>query len=177
MNKFVFKNYIVNIVLGSALMIFAVLAMFVFDWIGDFVNIVVAIIIAYYSIVRFIKEQEKYKNSNALMILGVELGVALVLGVLLVINEIDIYFAIGLVLYLRGFTYLLILQLLKLRTKFYHFLISMAVLTLGTYIFFVRPDIDTLIQFAVFIFLLTYGILLLVFGLRQIKKPKGGTNE
>lgn len=170
MNKFVFKVPLANLILGGILVIVSVLGMFVFDWFSDFVNIVVAVIIVYYSIARFAKERLKYRNQQALMILSAELAIAFLLVILLVLREIDIYFGIGLVLYLRGLTYLLILQLLKLRTAFLNFVISIVVLTLGAYVFFVRPAFDDLIEYGLFILLTAYGILLIVYGIKYFKK-------
>ena len=170
MNKFVFKNPLVNLILGIVLIVFAVLAMFVFDWMSQFVNIVVAVILIYYSVIRFTKERPKYKNQNALMILSAELVVAILLSVLLVLENLDLHIAIGLVLYLRGFTYLLILQLLKLRTKFINFLIAMFVLTLGAYIYFENPISNEIIEYAIFVALAAYGVLLVVFGAKLFKK-------
>ncbi len=170
MTKLVFKEPLVNLIVGGILVIVSVLGMFVFDWFRDFVNIFAAVIIVYYSVVRFLKEYKKHKNQHALMILSVELVIALVLSVLLVLREIDIYLGIGLVLYLRGFVYLLISQLLKRSTTFVNFLISVGVLTLGAYFYFGRPRIDDIVEWGLFILLTAYGILLIVFGVKYIKK-------
>ncbi len=170
MNRLTFKYPVVNLVIGVILIVIAILGMFVFDWFSDFVNIVIALVIMYYSIARFLSERLKYRNKNALYILSVELAIAFLLSVLLVLREVNIYIAIGLVLYLRGLTYLLILQLLKLRTAFLNFIIAIVVLTLGAYVIFVQPDVETLVEYALFIFFIAYGILLVVFGIKYFKK-------
>ncbi len=170
MKKFVLKHPVLNIILGVALIAFAVLGMFVFDWFSDTVNVVVGALIILYTVFRFNRTRAGYKNSNALMIIAVEAVVAITLAVLLIFNELSMSLVLGLVLYLRGFVYLLILQLLKLRRSFEAFLIYMVVLTLGAYIWFGGPNFGDLFEWILFALIAAYGVLLLVFGIDKVRK-------
>ena len=98
------------------------------------------------------------------MILTVEVVVVITLAVLLIIEQLGLAFVIGLSLYIRGITYLLILQLLKLRSSFQVFVIYLAVMTLGTYILFASPRFGDLFEWALFILIVAYGVFLIAVG-------------
>lgn len=164
MKLYYFKNKTLNIIAGAILVAFAIAAMFFLGILSDFVNIVVAAIIILYSVTRYLKDKNHYKNSNALMILTVEVVVVITLAVLLIIEQLGLAFVIGLSLYIRGITYLLILQLLKLRSSFQVFVIYLAVMTLGTYILFASPRFGDLFEWALFILIVAYGVFLIAVG-------------
>ena len=170
MKKFIFKNPIINIVLGVVLITVAILGQFVFNWFSDAVNIVVGMLLVLYTIFRFDRTRRGYKNSNALMILTVEAIVVITLAVLLMFDQLGLSLVLGFVLYLRGFVYLLILQLLKLRHRFEIFLIYMAVLTLGAYIWFGGPNFGELFTWILFAVIAAYGVLLLILGIDKVRK-------
>ncbi len=167
MKKYAFKQPIVNLVVGVALVVLAVLAMFVFDWINEFARYLVGALIIVYTALRFMNSKG-YKNSKARMILSVEAIVAITLAVLMIIDELRMSFALGATLYMRGFVYLLILQLLNLRRSFETFIVYVAILTLGAYIWFGSADLS-IIEWIVFIFIAAYGLFLALIGLQKLK--------
>ncbi len=169
MKKYAFKHPIVNLVIGIVLVVFAVLAMFVFGWISDFARYLVGAIIIAFTVMRFMTARSGYKNSNAQMILIVEAIVAITLAVLLIIDSIGMQLALGATLYMRGFVYLLILQLLNLRRSFETFIIYVAVLTLGAYVWFGNADL-MIIEWLVFVFVAAYGVFLTLLGITNLKK-------
>ena len=169
MKKYAFTQPIVNLVVGIVLIVLAVLAMFVFDWISDFARYLVGAIIIVYTILRFFTAKNSYKDSNARMILIVEAIIAIVLAVLLIVNEIGMQLALGATIYMRGFVYLLILQLLNLRRNFQTFLIYIVILTLGAYVWFGNADL-TIIEWLVFVFITAVGVFLAIMGFTQLKK-------
>ena len=164
MKLYYFKNNTFNIIAGVVLVVFAILAMFFLNLLSEFVNIVVAAIIILFSVTRFLKDKTHYKNSNALMILTIEVVVVITLAVLLILEQLGLSFVIGVTLYIRGLTYLLILQLLKLRSSFQVFVIYLAIMTLGTYVLFARPRFGDLFEWALFILIVAYGVFLVVIG-------------
>ncbi|MFH5880933.1 MAG: hypothetical protein ACNA7U_08030 [Candidatus Izemoplasmataceae bacterium] len=167
-----FKNNVFNIIAGILLVAFAIAAMFFLGILSDFVNIVVAAIIILYSVTRYLKDKTLYKNNNALMILTVEVIVVITLSVLLILEQLGLAFVIGLTLYIRGLTYLLILQLLSLKSTFQVFVIYLAVMTLGTYILFANPRFGELFEWVLFIFMLAYGVFLIALGSNKKIKQK-----
>ncbi len=172
MKKFVFGNPILNIVFGLALIIVAILGMFVFNWFSDTLNIVIGVLIIVYTLLHFAKERTRYKDSNALLILIVEAIVAITVAVLLMFDQLGITFTLGLVLYMRGLAYLLIMQLLKLRSSFLTFVVFIAILTLGAYIWFGGPNLGELFQWILFAIIIIYGAILLYFGIDMLRQKK-----
>lgn len=176
MQKLVFKNPIVNTVVGAILIVFAIVALLL-NWFDDIVDIVIAVLIVYYAVTHYVNSKKKYKNSQALMILTTQAVVIIIIAVFLVLKQFEVAslvstsFALGMTLYLHGFVYLLILQLLKLRSKFVEFLIYMAILTLGTYVLFGNPPFEIL-KWLMFALIIAYGALLLIIGLEKIIKKK-----
>ncbi|MFW5841785.1 MAG: hypothetical protein ACOC1L_07830 [Bacillota bacterium] len=173
MKKYLFSNGIINIVVGGLLIIFAILGMFVFEWFSDAANIVVGAIIILVSVLRFGKHRKQYNNQNALMILTAEVIIVITLSVLLVLNRLTMTETIGIVLYLRGFVYLLILQLLKLRSTFLTFILYIIILTLGAFVFFNGPNLNDIIEWLLFIIITAYGLFMVIMGIDQLRnKPK-----
>lgn len=175
MKKYVFKEFWLNLVLGIALIVLAVLASpLVFDWISEVVEYAVAVVIVFYAVMSFVKQRKKYNLRHALMILAGTLAVGILLAVLLIppVGQIGVNLAIGLTLYVQGLSYLLIMQLTKQRSNFTTFVIYLAVLTLGAYVMFGAPAFGNILNWALVVVVLTYGIILVVAGILDLPKKK-----
>lgn len=173
MKKYVFKEFWLNLVLGVALIVLAILASpLVLDWIGDLVEYAVAAVILFYSVMSFVKQRKKYNLRHALMILAGALAIGILLAVLLIVPDlaIGINLAIGLTLYVQGLSYLLIMQLTKKRSQFTTFLIYLAILTLGAYVMFGAPAFGNILNWVLVVLILTYGIILVVAGILDLPK-------
>lgn len=173
MKKYVFKEFWLNLVLGVALIVLAILASpLVLDWIGDLVEYAVAAVILFYSVMSFVKQRKKYNLRHALMILAGALAIGILLAVLLIppVGQIGINLAIGLTLYVQGLSYLLIMQLTKKRSQFTTFLIYLAILTLGAYVMFGAPAFGNILNWVLVVLILTYGIILVVAGILDLPK-------
>ena len=176
MQKLSFKNPIINTVIGAVLIVFAIVALLL-DWFSDIVDVIIAVLMIYYAVTHYVNAKKKYKNSQALMILTGQAVVIIIIAIFLLLKQFDVAsivntsFAVGITLYLHGFVYLLILQLLKLRSKFVEFLIYMAILTLGTYVLFGNPSFEIL-KWLMFAIIVAYGTLLLILGLEKLIKKK-----
>ena len=174
MKKVVFPNPIVNVVIGVILIAFAIVALpFIYPaLVEDFIEYVVAVLIAAISLKRYLKGRNAYQNKNAFMILTAEVAVALLLAVLLAFDTLGITLALGAVLYLRGVVYMLIMQLLNKKGAFEIFMMNLVILTLGAYIFFGSPDLANVLYWIIIVALFLYGVILLYAGVDQLRKKK-----
>ncbi len=172
MKKLHFKHPLLNIILGALLAAFAIVAMFITDWLAEFTIYVIGALVVILSLVRFNKDYRSYKNSQARMILAVELILALLAGGLILFREADAGHFVGFVLYLRGFVYFLILQLLRSRGTFEKFLLYMAILTLGAYVLFTGNIFLEEIHIGIFILLIAYAVFLIYIGIDQKLKTR-----
>ena len=174
MKKVVFSNPIVNLVIGVLLIAFAIVSLpFIFpELVEDFIEYVVAFLIAAVSLKRYLKGRNAYQNKNAFMILTAEVAVALLLAVLLAFETLGITVALGAVLYLRGVVYMLIMQLLNKKGAFEMFIVNLVVLTLGAYIFFAAPDLGNILYWIIIVVVFLYGAVLTYAGIDQLRKKK-----
>lgn len=137
MKKLVSKNYVLNIFIGLVFIAFFIAGYFL-DMLDVWVNYIAAVLIFIGSALRFVKDYKYYTNDRVLLVLVVEFIIASVLAVLLALGEFNVHLsiALGAVLYLRGFAYFLIMQLLNQKQGFGKFIWFMVLLTLGAYIWF-----------------------------------------
>jgi len=166
------KNGIINLILGVILLGFSIYAMFFSDLLSDSLSIVVGVLILWFTVIRFMKDLNTYKNKHALMILAGELVLDLVAVYFLVFTQAAIARYLGLVLYARGVVYFLILQILNLKGNFEKFILYMIVLTAGAYILFANNAFENELQFVLFAILVLYAVLLIAFGAILLKKKK-----
>jgi hypothetical protein len=171
------KNYItriplLNLILGVLLIALAIVAMFFTTWIEEIVVYIIAFFIAAFSTFRFLKDYQKTDDKNASIILAAEYIIVLGVAVYLAVYEANAARMVGLVLYLRGFSYLLTLQLLKIKGPFVSFIVYMALLTLGAFMLFTGADSEAYLHYAVFGIIAIYGLVLLIYGLQGMKAAK-----
>ncbi len=137
MKNLVSKHYVLNIIIGLIFIAFFIAGYFM-DMLDEWVNYIAAILIFIASAMRFVKDYKSYTNDRVLLILVLEFIIASVLAVLLALGEFNVRLgvALGAVLYMRGFVYFLIMQLLDQKHGFGKFIWFMVLLTLGAYIWF-----------------------------------------
>lgn len=163
MEKLLFKNNIANIVIGVILAIFAVLAYFL-GWIGDFLAIFIGVILIALSLKRFIETFKKVRSRNATAALMIEFILDLLFGTLLIVTQKNAEVYIGSVLFLRGFTYLIINYLIDRPITFIIYLMNIGFLTAGCFFMFRPPlGLNYLEIAAVFCFAFI-GIIYIIFG-------------
>ena len=180
MKKYVFKEFWLNLALGIILIVLAVLASpLVLGWIDEIVEYAIAVVIVFYSVMSFIKQRKKYNVRHALMILAGALAVGLLIAVLLIppVAQIKVNLAIGLTLYVKGLSYLLIMQLTKQRSNFATFVVYLAILTLGAYVMFGAPDFGDILNWLLIVIILTYGIILVVAGILDLPTKTKDTKK
>ena len=175
MKKFISKNPVINFVIGGIFIAGFLLTFFLTDWLEDFVRIFVAALIIIFSTLRYFKDYKTKTNNNVLLILTGEFAIALLLSALLIFETVGISLALGLTLYLRGFIYFLIMQLLGKKARFEKFLLYIAILTLGAYVLFSGlPLSQEELSYILLALGLIIGIFYVIAGISivQSKKPE-----
>ncbi len=135
MKKFITKNPILNIIIGLAFIAFFLLTYFLTDWLQDSITMIIAALIVIFSTTRYIKDYKARKQQTLLILTG-EFAINLALAALLIFEAVSASVAVGFVIYLRGFVFLLLSQLNKTTLRFEMFITYIALLTLGAYILF-----------------------------------------
>lgn len=161
MKKMLFTNHYVNIVVGGLLVIFAFLGFFL-GWFEDYLPIFVGILLILLSTKRFWFSFKKTISKNATLILVVEFILDLVFAGLMIYlqNHIDIF--MGLIIYIRGVSYLLINYITTRKIDIWQYVINILYVTIGA--FFLFSSIDTLDILIIF-----FSVLALVFGLLYLQ--------
>ncbi len=170
MKKMITKNAIANIVIGSVLLIFAILAMFVFYWISDFLSIVVGVLILYVSGVRFFHDFNKHKGTYILLTLAIEMAVIIVCAYFLIVTQAGIAPYLGLVIYLRGLVYFIVLQLKNKKAPWNKFVIYMATLSIGAYVLFSGNVYENELEWLLFGLIVAYAGLFITYGIMALTK-------
>lgn len=170
MQKLLFKNAILNTVIGGLLIILAVTVFFT-GWIGDFLGILVGIIVALVSLKRFFDAVTETQVGSSRTILFVEILIDLFAAFMMITEpNTNIGLYLGIVIYARGLAGLLVGYFLSEREKIVLFLLNVIFLTGGAYFLFGGdPRLDVLeIIITILIFLL--GGFFLFFGIKALKK-------
>lgn len=169
MEKLLFKNAIVNTIIGGLLIVLAIVFYFT-GWVGDFLGILVGVIVALVSLKRFFDAVVDTKVGTSRTILFVEIVIDLFAAFMMITQpDKNIGLYLGIVIYTRGFAGLLITYFLSQREKIVLFLLNIIFLTGGAYFLFGgNPRLDILeIIITILIFLL--GGFFLFFGVKALK--------
>jgi len=170
MEKLLFKNALLNTIIGGLLVVLAIVFYFT-GWIEDFLGILVGVIVALLSLKRFFDAVVETKVGSSRTILFVEILVDLFAAFMMITQaNTNIGLYLGIVLYARGFAGLLINYFLNKREKIGLFILNIAFITGGSYFLFGgNPRLDILeIIITILIFLL--GGFFLYFGIKALKK-------
>lgn len=179
MKKILFKNEILNTVIGVLLIAFAIVAYFM-DWMDDFFGVIIGIAIILISAKRFIETFRKIKKKETTAILVIEVVADLVCGFVLITTKSDptrIGLFVGIVFYIRGLAYLLINYFATRRSNLLHYFLNIGFITLGSYLIFGGNTYLDVIGVIILVVIGLVGLLYAVFGIRDIvekakKKPK-----
>ncbi|MBU1145182.1 MAG: Rho termination factor N-terminal domain-containing protein [Firmicutes bacterium] len=171
MEKLLFKNNIVNIVVGVILTLFTILAYFL-GWIGEFLAIFIGIILIALSLQRFIITFKKVRSRNATAVLMIEIILDLLLGTLLIITQKNAEIYIGLILFLRGFSYLIINYLINRPIKFIIYLMNILFLTVGCFFMFRPPLGLNYLEIAALCLFVFIGLIYIIFGILYLNENK-----
>ncbi|MFH5881752.1 hypothetical protein [Liberiplasma polymorphum] len=181
MKKIVTKFPVPNILLGFILIAFAVYATFASTLMLDGIRFVFAALIIVYSSLRLYKDLNYYKRKSSKSIATGEFVISIILAILLAFDVFALAIVVGLILYIKGATFLLILQVRKTYTTPYRYLINLVLITLGTFIFFSNRAYEDILVYVLFAGLTLYGIILLYYGFSKLvedsKKKKSSSRS
>lgn len=174
MKNIVFKNHIINIVVGVILIAFTVTAYFM-EWYKDFLAIIVGVILLGLSIKRFIYSFKKIVSKYATLALIIELLLDILFCGLLFYYQQHIQLYAGLILYIRGVTYLIINYMTTRKVFFVQYMMNIVYITLGAFLMFTSMDFVQYLEIGVALFVLVLGAIYLYDGIisaLKIKKKK-----
>lgn len=167
MEKIVFKNMYANIVVGGLLIIAALLGYFL-GWLETSLPLFVGVILFLLSTKRFIFSFKKIKGKNAILILVIEFVLDLALIALLIVLEKYVNVFIGLIIYIRGFSYLLINYMNARKIKLLQYVFNIGYLTLGAFLMFSSLELEQALLGGIVLLLLFVGAIFLQNGLKEL---------
>ncbi len=179
MKNIVFKNHIVNIIIGVILIAFTITAYFM-SWYNEFLAIIVGVVLLGLSIKRFIYSFKKIVSKNATLILVLEIVLDIVFCGLLFYYQEHIQIYAGLILYIRGVSYLVINYITTRKIKLIQYLMNIAYITLGAFLMFTALNFIQYLEIGVAVFVLLLGAFFLYFGIEsavEIKKKKDAVKK
>lgn len=164
MEKIVFKNEYLNIIFGGLIIIFALVSYFT-SIVEDYLPLLIGVVIILLSAKRFWFSFKKTKSKYATLILVIEFILDVALAGLLIYLEDHILLFVGLVIYIRGVSYLIINYVATRKVQLAQYISNILFVTLGTYLVF--SDFDK-IALLVNIAILIVGAVYLQAGIRKL---------
>ena len=169
MNKLLFKNHIVNIIIGVIMVTFSITAYFM-EWYTQFLAIIIAVVLIILSIKRFIFSYKKAVSKNSTLVLIIEILLDFVFCGLLAYYQEHIQLYAGLVLYVRGVAYLVINYITTRKVKLFQYVLNIGFITFGSFLMFTGYDFVPILEIGVAAFVLLLGAFYLYFGLNTLIK-------
>lgn len=171
MEKLVFKNMYLNIVVGSLLVIFAFLGYFL-KWFEDYLPIIIGAVLLLLSLKRFVYSFKKIVSKYATLILVAELALDIIFaGLLIYLRDYTAIF-MGLIIYSRGVAYLLINYIATRKIHLTQYLFNIGYVTLGTILIFASFDGDMILVYGLSFLTLVVGAVYLQNGLVKLVKKE-----
>jgi ABC-type multidrug transport system fused ATPase/permease subunit len=167
MEKIVFKNEYLNITLGAVLIVLALVGYFT-HFIEEYSPIIIGVVLILLSVKRFAYSFKKITSKNATLILVIEIVLDLVFAGLLIYLQEHLELFVGLIVYTRGVSYLLINYIATRKVKVLQYLLNIVYVTFGSFLMF--TSYSSVEFLAIFIFLLTLfvGGVFVQIGLKKI---------
>jgi len=175
MEKMVFKNLYLNVIFGAILIIFAIVGFFT-GFLEDFLPIIIGVILVLLSTKRFLFTFKKIISKNATLILVLEFILDLVFAGLLIYLQDHVELFLGLVIYTRGVSYLIINYIATRKVKIFQYLLNIVYLTFGAFLMFTSYNSVEFISIFILVLLLLFGAIYLQDGIRKIVE-KGKKKE
>jgi len=169
LNKLVFKNHILNIIVGFIMIAFTIAAYFL-KWYQDFLGIIVGGVLLALSVKRFVYSFKKTISKNATLVLVIELVLDFVFCGLLIYYQNNIQLYAGLVLYVRGVSYLIINYITTRKVKLFQYLLNIVYITAGSFLMFTSYDFVSILEILVAVFVLLLGAFFLYVGFDVLAK-------
>lgn len=167
MEKLIFKNMYVNAVIGGLLVLGAILG-FVVGWIDQFLPYVIAGILVLLSLKRFVFSFKKIVSKYATLILVIELILDVVFAGLLIYLQDHYNLFIGLIIYVRGVSYLLINYIATRKIKIGQYLLNIGFVTLGSFFMFTSVNSEDVLIIGIAALMFIVGAVFLQAGLTAL---------
>lgn len=172
MEKIVLKNHIANIIIGALFIIAAVLGYFM-NWIEDYLPIIVGAFLILLSLKRFLFSFKRLVSKNATLILTIELLLDFLFGGLLIYLGIDyVALFVGLIIYSRGVSYLIINYVATRKVDLVQYLINIGFVTFGAFLMFTQFDSQVFLELFVSGLILLIGLIFLQSGIVVLVKKE-----
>lgn len=172
MERIVFKNEYLNIVFGAILVIFAAVVYFA-NYIEDILPYVIGVLLILLSIKRFVFTFKKSNNKNAMFILVIELLLDFAFAGLLIYMLDHVELFVGLIIYTRGVSYLLINYVSTRKVDIMQYIFNIGYVTLGSFLIFTDFSSVTFLSISIVSLIVLVGIIYLQAGIRKlVKKDK-----
>jgi hypothetical protein len=172
MEKIVFKNKYLNFVVGGLLIILAIQNTLFGSMAEEFFPILIGIILILLSLKRFIYTYKKIVSKNATLILVIELILDIIFAGLLIYLKDHVELFIGLIVYIRGVSYLLINYIATRKVKLPQYIINIGYVTLGAFLMFYKLDGLSVIIIIVNVLLFLTGAIYIRAGIKPFVKRK-----
>lgn len=172
MNNLIFKNSTLNIVVGVVLIVFTILAYFL-EWYVNAIAIIIGIILILLSTKRFVYTYKGVVSKKATLILAIEYLIDIIFAALLIFVWNDyVAVLIGVIIYTRGLTYLIINYVVKRKVILYQYILNILLITLGSFLLFTGIDLASYFIYFFAGFVLLIGIIYLLTGIFDYKAKK-----
>ncbi|MEC9484247.1 MAG: Rho termination factor N-terminal domain-containing protein [Candidatus Izemoplasma sp.] len=171
MKKLVFKNRIVNIVVGSIFILLAAVGYFS-GWIEEFLPIFIATVILFIALKQFIFSFREISNKNAIIILLIEILLDFGIVAAMIYYGTYLNLLIGAFIYLRGLVYLIINFVTDRDIEFGEYMLHIVFITVGAFFLFTSIDTQTVLILTLTGILAIIGIIYLQDGIRKVLKKQ-----
>ncbi|MCD4826382.1 MAG: Rho termination factor N-terminal domain-containing protein [Acholeplasmataceae bacterium] len=171
MEKIVFKNQYLNIVIGVILVVVSIVG-YILGWVEDFLPLFIGSVLILLSLKRFIYTYKKIVSKNATLILVIELILDIVFAGLLIYLKDHVELFIGLIVYIRGVSYLLINYIATRKIKLTQYILNIGYVTLGAFFMFYPLDSVSFIVITVSILFLIVGAVFMYAGIKPFMKKR-----
>jgi hypothetical protein len=168
MEKMVFKNEILNIVIGSILIIFAFVG-YLLNLVQDQLPIIVAVVLILLSTKRFLYSFNKIISKNATLILVIEFILDLIFaGLLIYLGSDYVGLFLGLIIYSRGVSYLIINYVATRKVDLTQYIVNILYVTFGSFLIFTKYDLAEFLAIFISVLLLLFGAFFLQAGIKVV---------
>ncbi len=174
MKKYVTTNPLWNVILAAVLIILGVLTLVFSEQATEGIRWMVALVAVGYTFVRLGSELKSFKTDAAKGIVFTDAILTLVFAVALVINStwMPLHVFIGLVLYLKGLSYLGAFIAMKQSPKPSSFVFKMLLVTVGAYVWFSGWSIEQTMLYIIAAVLILYALVFIGYAIAQWQAQK-----
>jgi hypothetical protein len=142
-------------------------------YIDEYLSILIGVILILLSIKRFLFSFKRIVSKNATLILVVELLLDFVFAGLLIYLQDHVELFVGLIIYTRGVSYLLINYIATRKIKLAQYILNILFVTFGSFLMFYPIDSLTVLVLGVSVIFLLFGAIYLQAGIvKQVEIEK-----